>query len=379
MNVARDFLLAWRVLADRPARLGLSVLGVAFTVAVMFSQLAFRNGIADSAALLPGVLDCDLVVSHAQKVHLRIGDSFPLAWLHRVRAVPGVAEAVPLYTAGRTWAHPEEGYLNQVLLLGVDPQRPLLRFAELRERGEALRVPGTLLFDRLARPQLGQPGPGTESRIEGRPVKVIGHISLGSNFTYGGHAVVGADTFFELAGQSPDHVDLGLVRLAPGADRDAVRARILALPGTRMLALTPGELSSREISAMTYGTPVGLVFNLGLAIGCLIGIAVCYQILFNEIGDLLPQFALLHALGHAPARLAAVVLCQALVLTSLGFVAGLAATAGLHRYLHAASGLPMAFDAGRIGLIFACSVAMGLVAGLLALRRLRFADPAELF
>lgn len=379
MNALHAPLLAWRLLADRPARLALSVLGLAFAVAVMFSQLAFRNGIADSAALLPRALDCDLVVSHARKVHLRIGDPFPLAALHRLRGLPGVAAASPLYTAGLPWSHPELGYLNQVLLLGVDLRAPLLRLEGLDRHRDDLRAEGAVLFDRVARPQLGRPAPGTASRLAGAPVRVVGATALGSNFTYDGHLVAGADTFFRLAGQPPEHVDLGLLRLAPGADLESVRARVLALPGADLIALTPAELAAREVAQMTYGTPVGLVFNLGLVVGCLIGTAVCYQILFNEIGDLTPQLAMLKAFGHAPVRVVTLVLHQALLLSLLGFGVGLVAALGLHRLLHALTGLPMTLDAGRLGLIFACSVGMCLAAGALAALRTRAADPADLF
>ncbi len=39
----------------------------------------------------------------------------------------------------------------------------------------------------------------------------------------------------------------------------------------------------------------------------------------------------------------------------------------------------MTLDAGRLGLIFACSVGMCLAAGALAALRTRAADPADLF
>ncbi len=379
MNPARSFLLAWRLLADRPGRFALSTLGIAFAVVVMFAELGFRNGIADSSALLPPLLDCDLVVSHVSKEHLRIGSVFPLQQVHSLRSVPGVAAAVPLYTAGCTWAHPENGYLHNVLLLGVDLDRPLLRLPAIAAHRSLLRQPDTILFDRAARPELGRVVPGTPSALGGHAVRVVGLVTVGANFTYDAHLVAGAGSFRTLTGQPAEHVDLGLVTVTPGESVAAVRARLLAHLGPSVVVLTPAELAARETHAMSAGTPVGIVFNLGLLVGCAIGAVVCYQILFNEVTDLLPQFAMLKVIGRTPRFLAAVVLHQALILSLTGFVAGLLGGLGVYAVLVRLTGLPMWLDFSRAGLILGCSCGMCLAAGLLAIARTRSADPADLF
>jgi len=40
--------------------------------------------------------------------------------------------------------------------------------------------------------------------------------------------------------------------------------------------------------------PIGLIFGLDMAVGFIIGVAICYQILFTDINDHLPQFAIGH-------------------------------------------------------------------------------------
>jgi putative ABC transport system permease protein len=367
------------MLIDKPSRLALSVLAVAFSVVIMFMELGFFNGSNDSAANLPPHFDCDLILSHKEKNHLKTGEEFPLAWVFKARDVPGVTAAVPLYTGADYWWNPQDGSRNRVFNLGVDLNDPMFLSGIIAARRTALQEPGAVLYDRLSRHELGDIAQGTQSTLGASRVKVVGLVELGPNFSYEGHLVMGTDTFLQMHGQAREIVDLGLIRVQPGADINQVRERLLAVLPPEALLLTPAEIHTREIRVTTQRSPAGIVFGIGLLVGFAIGIIICYQILFNEVNDHLPQFATLKAMGHPPRFISGIVLHEALLMAVAGFIPGLLAGAGLYVLIEHFTQIRMFLTPGRILLIIALTSGMWLIAGHLALKKVHSTDPADLF
>jgi putative ABC transport system permease protein len=375
----RQFPLAWRILSDRPGRFVFSVVGVAFAVVVMFTELGFLNGITDSSCNVAGILDCDLVIAHPHQEHLKSYVQFSAYNLRQVNDVPGVAHALPLYFAADNWANPQDGSRNRVLVLGVDLSDPMLRVPALAQHLEALKQPGAVLFDRRARIELGDVKESTRTLLDGRPVRVVGLFDLGPNFAYEGNIIMGTENFVEMPGQNRDTVDLGLVRLLPGQDPEVVRQRIREKLHGLVDVLTPREVFLREKRYTTDHAPIGIVFGLGLLVGFAIGVVVCYQILFNEVSDHLPQFAMIKAIGHLPRFLTALVLLEALILSIGGYLAGLATALFLYAFMEEGTALRMIMTPPRALLVLALSSGMCLIAGRLALKKVNSADPADLF
>ncbi len=379
MRFLRPLPVAWSMLIDKPSRLALSVIAVAFSVVIMFMELGFFNGSNDSSANIPPYFDCDLILSHKEKNHMKTGEEFPLAWVFKSRDTAGVEAAVALYTGADYWWNPQDGSRNRVFNLGVDLDDPMFATGIIAARRKALREPGAVLYDRLSRHELGDIEEGMKSTLGASPVKVVGLFELGPNFTYEGHLLMGTDTFIKMHGQSRDVVDMGLIRVKPGANVNEVRQRLLAALPPEALLLTPEEILSREILITTQRSPAGIVFGIGLIVGFAIGVIICYQILFNEVNDHLPQFATLKAMGHPPRFISGIVLHEALLMAVAGFIPGLLAGAGLYLLIEHFTQIRMFLTPGRILLIFALTSGMCLIAGHLALKKVHSTDPADLF
>ena len=73
------------------------------------------------------------------------------------------------------------------------------------------------------------------------------------------------------------------------------------------------------------------------------------------------------------------VLIEALFLAVVGYVPGLAFCAELYRLAASATRLPMEIAPGRSLQVLASTIAMCGVSGALAVRKIRSADPAEVF
>jgi putative ABC transport system permease protein len=143
--------------------------------------------------------------------------------------------------------------------------------------------------------------------------------------------------------------------------------------------LTRTELRQRDIDYWDAGTPVSIVVMIGLVVGFVVGVVICYQVLYTEIADHLPEFATLRAMGYGGGFLAVIVGSEAILLSVGALVPSLLLGAALYEGLEAVTGLRLDLTAPRIALVSTLTVTMCTLAGLLALRRVQQADPAELF
>jgi putative ABC transport system permease protein len=214
--------------------------------------------------------------------------------------------------------------------------------------------------------------------IDGGKYPLAGFFDYGPNFTNDGTVITSEATMLLRLKGARDKVDWILVRLAPGADVEEVRARLVATLPRTLSVLTPEEMRMREVAYTTRKAPIGIVFGIGLVLGFIIGTSICYQILFNEINDHLPQFATLKAMGFGDGFLRRVVLTEAALLGAAGFVPGLAGSWLLYRVIERMTGIVMSLGPGYAAIVFALTVAMCVLAGLIAVRRVLKSDSAAL-
>ena len=106
---------------------------------------------------------------------------------------------------------------------------------------------------------------------------------------------------------------------------------------------------------------------------------IVYQILYTNVINHLPEFATLKALRYTDRFFFGLVLKQALILSVLGFIPGTLLSWGIYHYTAAVTGYTMILSLDKAAIAFASTAIMCVLAGLLAMRQLKNADPAELF
>ena len=84
-------------------------------------------------------------------------------------------------------------------------------------------------------------------------------------------------------------------------------------------------------------------------------------------------------MGYPNTYLFGVVLQEAVILAVLGYVPGLLISLALYRVASEATKLPMQMTSGLALYVVLLAVAMCCVSGAIALRKIRSADPAEIF
>jgi putative ABC transport system permease protein len=174
-------------------------------------------------------------------------------------------------------------------------------------------------------------------------------------------------------------VDLGLVHLAPGADPDEVRDRIQAIVPGDVDVLTQDGFVTREIRYWNESTAIGFIFGFGVIMGIVVGTIIVYQILFSDVQDSLAEYATLKAMGYPHRYLVGVVMREAVLLACLAYAPAILLTLAVYVEAGAATNLPIAMSVERALTVFALTIGMCCTSAGLAIRKLRSAQPAEIF
>jgi putative ABC transport system permease protein len=378
--------LAWLQLRRQKTRFATALAGVAFAVVLVFMQLGFRDALFRSAVNVHRALVADLLIVPSDYNLLAKPTRFARRRLWQALGAPGVAAISPLHTGVARWKHPVTGAARDIFVMGVDPARPALAIRGVESGLERARYPDVVLFDRFSRPEFG-PVPALFERQQEvvteanrHQLAVRGLYELGTSFGIDGSIVTSEQNFRRiLPGYPEGAVGLGLVRLQPGADPVAVRDALRAILDRDVHVLTKAEYIEREVAYWARATPIGFIFTFGSVMGLVVGLIVVYQILFADIADHLAEYATLKAMGYANRWLSAVVVMEATILAVVGYCLGLVVAWQLFGLTRTATRLPMVVSPARAGLVLGLTVLMCWVSGLIALRKLRAADPAEIF
>jgi putative ABC transport system permease protein len=388
--------LAWCNLTHDKRRFAVCVLGITFAIVLMFVQLGFLNALLDSSVLLVEQFNADVVIVSKARYALAVQERFTTRRLEQAKSLPGVLTAFPLYmdSQGGMWQDTATGALRfqagapnrrAIRVVAFDPDRPALRSQEIRDLLPLLRRNGTVLVDRLSKSDFGQMEPGESRELAGHTVEIVGTFALGTDFTSDGTVIASDQTYYRLlAGQLPHGsplgmADIGLVQVREGHTPAEVRDQLNALLPDDVRAMTLSEFVSQERAFWSDATPIGPIFLFGLYMGFLVGAVICFQILSADVADHMKEYATLKAIGYTNGYLSRVVLAEALWLAAIAYVPAVVIALILYREFARMTGLPLYLNAGRCGLIFVLAAGMCISSGLIAVRKIKAADPAEVF
>ncbi len=378
---------AWLQLSHDRLKLIAAVGGIAFAVMLVFMQLGLRAALFDSSVRLHRGMDYDLVMLSPRTTFLAQTKSFPRSRLYQVAGLESVTSVSPLYVfLARYYYDRTPGTHRKVLAIGVDPTDDNIRLPGVADHLTALRRPDTAIMDRHSRAEFRpviedfQNGLPVGLQLNDRSVSLIGLYSLGTSFGVDG-SVITSDLNFLRAfpDRRPGMIELGLIRLVPDADVVAVRDEIRSFLPDDVLVLTQDEYVQREVDYWSGSTPIGYVFTLGAVIGVLVGLIIVYQILFADVQTHLAEYATLKAMGYTQGYLRNLVFREAVILSVLGFLPALGLAILLYGQAAAATQLPMIMTWERAVTVLAVTVLMCCFSGLLAIRKLKGLDPAEVF
>jgi putative ABC transport system permease protein len=368
---------ARRNFTHRKVRTAVALAGVTFAVLLVFMQLGFYFAVLTSCTALYRAMPGEIFLTSPRYVHIGQSYTIPRQRLYQAASIDGVRDVAPLYTATQLWRNAETKLRFPLLVIGVDPNRNPLSLSINAPAG--LRD-GQVFIDSLTRPQLGPHQRGIQTAIGSRQITVTGEYRIGPGFAADGDAIMTDDTFVRLfKHRRKDQISIGILHLSP--DTDAMRvAEVLRrrLPADTMV-FTRAEMIAREENYWKELTSIGPVFALGAVLGLVIGVVVIYQVVVTDIANRIREYATLKGLGLTGRNLQRMVVREVSLFSVLGFGIAYILSAALYEFVSGQTGLPMEMRFARSFLIFLLAVAMCWTAGLLATRKLRSADPADLY
>lgn len=381
--------LVLKNLFHSPVRTSLSVAGVGLSTVLIFLQLGFLGAVQTTATLIYDQLEFDVMLRSPDYLHLCDARQIPKDRLLAVESLPIVKRVTPFHVALNHWQHPTKGESNAIIVMGCGRGYVPVADPELRANFRDLQSSTDVLIDRTTHrdfgpangEQFGDEDIGVTTDVGGAAVEIAGHFELGTGLAAKGALFTTEHGFNRLSLYDPRRLaSLGLVKLAPGADvAQAIPMLRQAVGDDRVDVLSRAEVERLELERWVSDTPIGKIFQMGVAIAFLVGATIVYMVLSTDVTNRLAEYATLSAMGYSQNYMSRLVMQQALLLAVAGYLPAWLVAELLYWLTATWASIPVSMTGGRLLFVFMLAVVMCSVSGFLALGKLRKADPADLF
>ncbi|MEM8780264.1 MAG: ABC transporter permease DevC [Cyanobacteria bacterium P01_G01_bin.49] len=382
---------AWLQLSHKKMRLLVALAGVIFAVMIVFVQFGLQHSLFESAVRFHQSLQGDIVLISPKSNALIAMESFNEKRLWQVLAFEEVEFISPVYLGFSQWQNPQDKkYWRKIFIIGIDLRHSVLTLPGIQENQGSLKIPENILFDQNSRSEFGSiisavkdRGKVTTQLIQaGQTIEidVVGLFELGTSFGADGNIVTSNANFLRIFNQRPKNaIDLGLIKLKPGVNIKDFTGKLKAYLPKDVKVLSKQEYIAFEQNYWNTSTAIGFIFSLGIILGVVVGIVVVYQILYSNVSEHLSEYATLKAIGYRNRYLLRMILQQAIFIAILGYIPGFLLSMIIYEIAKQATFLPIAMTLQRAVFVLILTVLMCFIAGITAIRKLKAADPADIF
>jgi putative ABC transport system permease protein len=384
--------VAWLQLKFEKGRLLAGLVGISFAVILMFMQLGFQAALFDSSVHIHKSLKADVVLISPRSTSLIAMKSFSEKRLYQALKFPEVDYICPLYLGFAQWQNPSKlRYWRNIHVIGFDIRYPIFQLPEFTGDYSELNYPDVVFFDSASRPEFGpiidwfKTGHPIETEIDNlktgsRTISVVNTFKLGTSFGIDGNLITSHLNFLRIFSQRQSGlIEVGLIKLKAGYDAKSFKQHLRSSIPEDVDIFTKQEWIDFEKSYWMTSTAIGFIFALGVGMGLIVGIVIVYQILYTDITQHLSEYATLMAIGYQSNYFIGVILQESLILATMGYIPGFLIASGLYQIARQATLLPVFMTSQRTLFVFLLTLVMCCVSGLAATRKLRDADPADIF
>ncbi len=383
---------AWLQLKYQKIRFLIALSGVIFAVVIVFMQLGIRDALFNSAVRFHQGLQGDCFIISPRSTSLIAMESFSQRRLAQTLAFEEVEFVNPIYLDFVQWKNPESRkYWRNIFVIGFDLRHQTFNLPGVEGNFGKLILPDTILFDRTSRAEFGPVDKQFEKRGSvitelgsnsgsNRQVKVVGLFELGTSFGSDGNIITSDVNFLRISNtRKKGFIDVGLIKLKSGVNPELFKTKLQKYLPQDIRIFTKQEFINFEKSYWQSSTAIGFIFNLGVALGLIVGIVVVYQILYTNISDHLQEYATLKAIGYSQKYMLNIVFQQALIIGILGYIPGLLITIIQYEFTKQATLLPIEMTWQRAVYVLVATIIMCSISGVSAMNKLKSANPADIF
>lgn len=378
--------IGWLQLTHSKGRMVAAVAGVAFANVLVFVQLGILGALSGTIHFSYDPVKADILVSSSDANTLTDGSPVNRRLLWKILTVPGVEAVSPLYLGKADWKLPSET-TSSLTVYALPLEAEVFSGPLLSEKFDAIAIPGSILIDlrtrgldeKTAKAVLANQAVNIE--LMGTSLHIAGTFELGGGFTADGALITSEQTFLSLfpnrSAGTPSHL---LVKVSNTNQIPSVVKLMQDQLGDEPVKIRSfAQAQADDRAYQTTQRPIGVIFGFGVFIGVLVGLVIVYQVLSTDVADHLREYATFKAMGYRHSFFLGIVFEEAAILAILGFIPGVIIALAIYHGISTATGLPVAMDFARAIIVFLGTITACTISGALATRRLKSADPAELF
>jgi len=270
-------------------------------------------------------------------------------------------------------------------MVGFNPRESVFNNNNIIALQSTLTLPGRIIYDELSRKEFGPVGQDFQKErtvfayVNNQRVRISGLLKIGTSFSYDASFLTSLSTFESLTNNPLGSIEIGLVKLVPGANAPSFLYRIRKNLAKDVQAFTRDDFLSFEKDYWDRSKPIGFVFAFNVVMGFVVGMLILYQVLYTDVSNHLSDFSTMLALAYTYRRIRFFVFQESLYLAVIGYPIGIITSVLLFRLINAATGLLVQMSVDRAIICFVVVVLMSTCSAFMAMRKLEDANAIEVF
>jgi putative ABC transport system permease protein len=316
--------IARRNLFHDKIKLGMALVGVAFSVGLVTLQLGLLLGTMHNSSCIIDHAGCDVWVMQKSTRNLDLCDVMNERRYYQAIATPGVAWGERMLVHFTIWKMPD-GRQENATVIGLQPHSRLnLPWSMAAGRRESIWQREGVIIDERERMRFGSHGRKLELNDQTEMIRhhaeVVGFSRGVGCFTTAPYVFADYKRAIDYTMMKDRETKYVVLKAKPGVSpeelRDRVRTRV---PGVDVY--TTAEFSFKTRWFWLYSTGIGLGVLFGAFLGLLVGVVIVGQTMYSATVERLREYGTLKALGMDNLRLGGIIIRQALTAGLLGYAA----------------------------------------------------------
>lgn len=316
--------LALKMLFGDRAKYAMLVCGLSFCALLMSQQTSVFCGLLLWTTATVRNIRVPIWVADAKVEQVNEVVTMREVEVQRVRSVPGVDWAVPLFWS-ILQARLPDGTFQGVQLTGLDSASLVGRPAKMLEgRIEDLQLPNAVIVDQVAIEKFAKRGirlkVGTVFEINDKEARVVGICETERSFLGQPYVFTTYSRALQYAPQQRKLLSFILVQPKKGTPVSDLVHRISALGGLR--AFSSDQFAWDTLIWYVRNTGIPISFGTVVILGIVVGIAIAGQTFYLFVHENMRYLAALKAMGAGFTVLARMVILQAFTVGFIGYGLG---------------------------------------------------------
>lgn len=388
----RTLSIAWAQLLHQKVQTIVTILGIAFTVVLLFMQVGFRIGLLESSTQFAASFQSDIVLISNSSISFSFAVPFSERRLNQALAFKEVEAVTPIYatmtSVKRLEKQPKFMASIQVIAFPLKPN--VIDLPGVIENLDSLKGNNLFLLDRRSRSELSSLITGVKNNgkvsteitsfgFERKRIDIVGLFEMGASTYYNGNLITSEATFLNTFGLGSGEIIAGLVHVKPGVDVQPLISRMEAYLPNDVRVMSKKELIKEDKTFIEYSSPMGIVFLFAMIFSIIIGIVILYQVLFQNISRFTKEYATLKALGYSHRFLVNIVLEQVLIFAISGYIPGFIISCFVYNALADVTKMKFIMSFNIAIFILFLILLICIVSGVIATNKLKEANPVDVF